>query len=149
MNAPFPTRTLAALVVLAAAASLPLASTASAEVIAIPGSDGTAAPTWSNIENDTYEQRAHFEAGAQRLSVHLDYEIGVLRSKRAGMTKDLGDWDIAMKDVDESRALLTSRISELRKANTPELWLAAKDRFGEAWRRSQLAVDKMNTTVTN
>jgi hypothetical protein len=65
------------------------------------------------------------------------------------MTKDLGDWDIAMKDVDESRALLSSRITELRKATTPDLWMAAKSRFGDAWKRSQLAVDKMNSTVTN
>ncbi|HEY1793608.1 MAG TPA: hypothetical protein VGG34_11870 [Opitutaceae bacterium] len=119
------------------------------EVVAIPGSDGTAAPTWSNIENDHYDQRAHFEAGADRLSAHLDYEIRVLRDHRAKMTRDLGDWDLAMKDVDESRDLLTSRITELKKATTPDLWDAAKGRFGDAWKRSQLAVDRMNRTVTD
>ena len=54
-----------------------------------------------------------------------------------------------MKDVDESRALLTSRIRELKKATTPEMWIDARDKVGEAWKRSQLAVDKMNTTVTS
>jgi hypothetical protein len=122
---------------------------AHAEVLAISGSDGTTNPAWTDIKNDTYAERAHFSAGANRLSHRLDEQIRLLRAKRAGMTTDLKDWDFAMKDVDESRALLTSRITELNKTNIPEAWADAKDKVGEAWQRSQLAVDKMNTTVTS
>jgi len=137
-----------ALAVLALFAAAPIPQ-ANAEVLAISGSDGTTNPGWTDIKNDTYDERAHFSNGANRLSARLDDQIRVLRAKRAGMTTDLKDWDIAMKDVDESRALLTSRITELNKTNIPEAWADAKDKVGEAWQRSQLAVDKMNTTVTS
>jgi hypothetical protein len=121
----------------------------SGDIVAISGSDGTTNPAWTDIKNDTYDLRAHFSAGANRLSSRLNEQIRVLRAKRALMTTDLKDWDLAMKEVDDSRSLLTSRITELNKTTTPEAWVDAKDKVGEAWQRSQLAVDKMNTTVTN
>jgi hypothetical protein len=120
-----------------------------AEVVAIAGSDGTASPAWTDIEADTYEQRAHFTAGADRLSARLDDQIRILKAKRAGMTQDVKDWDLAYKEVDDSRQLLTSRITEIKKVTTLEAWADAKDKVGEAWKRSQLAVDKMNATVTS
>jgi hypothetical protein len=54
-----------------------------------------------------------------------------------------------MKEVEDSRSVLISRTTEMVKVNTPEAWVAARDGIGEAWSRSQLAVDKMNTTVTS
>ena len=65
------------------------------------------------------------------------------------MTTDTKDWDFAMKEVDDSRSYLTSSMRELAKATTPETWSAAKDKVGEAWKRAQAAVDKMNATVTS
>ena len=103
---------------------------------------------WSDIKNDTYDQRGHFSSGLAQLSARLNGEIRELNAKRAAMTTDTKDWDFAMKDVRESRDLLTSRTTELGKANTPETWADAKDKVGEAWQRAQLAVDKMHTTVT-
>ncbi len=136
-------------VALAAASGAAFVTRASAEVVAIAGSDGTTAPTWVDIKNDAYEQRAHFAAGADRLSAWLDREIAMLKAKRAPMTTDTKDWDLAIKEVDESRSSLTSRITDLKNATTPDAWIAAKDWVGEAWKRSQLAVDKMNSTVTS
>jgi hypothetical protein len=120
-----------------------------AQVVTIPDSDGTTAPDWVAIKGDGYDQRGHFAAGAAHLSAKLDDQIRQLKAKRAGMTTDLKDWDFAMKEVDTERALLTSRITELSQATTPETWADAKDKFGEAWKASQLAVDKMHTTVTS
>jgi hypothetical protein len=121
----------------------------SAQVVTIAGSDGTAAPDWVAIKNDTYDQRGHFSAGAARLSAKLDEQMSQLKAKRAGMTTDLKDWDFAMKEVDSCRALLTSRMTEVNQATTPETWVDARDKFGDAWKASQLAVDKMRTTVTS
>jgi hypothetical protein len=127
-----------------------LATRASAaDVVAISGSDGTTSPAWTDIQNDTYDQRAHFASGVSQLSARLNEEIRQLKAKRAGMTTDLKDWDFAMKDVLDSRDLFTSRAMELSKTTTPEAWSDAKDKVGEAWKRSQLAVDKMNTTITS
>jgi hypothetical protein len=115
----------------------------------VDGVTQTAVHPWSDIKNDTYDQRAHFSAGAGRMLVKLDGEIGDLRAKRAAMTTDTKDWDFAMKDVDDSRALLVGRIENLAKADTPDTWSDAKDKIGDAWHRSQQAVDKMNTTRTS
>ena len=79
----------------------------------------------------------------------LDREIRELRAKRASMTTDTKDWDFLMKDVDDSRALLSGRIDDMAKATTPETWADAKDKIGDAWHRAQLAVDKMNTARTS
>jgi hypothetical protein len=134
---------------LIAAAAIGMVSRAPAQVIAVAASDGGTAAHWTEIKNDGYEQRAHFAAGAERLSARLDREIGLLKAKRAAMTKDTKDWDFAMKEVDDSRSYLTSSMSELAKATTPETWGAAKDKVGDAWKRAQAAVDKMNATVTS
>lgn len=134
---------------LAAVAAASLTAPARAEVIAIAGSDGNTSRTWSDIRNDTYPQRAHFTEGVNRLSAYLDHEISVLKAKRAGMTTDTKDWDFAMKEVLESRDYMTSRMDELAKAATEDTWNDAKQNVAEAWKRSQLAVDKMNTTITD
>jgi len=115
----------------------------------VPVPEATADQAWAELKDDTYDQRGHFTAGVNRLSGRLDEQIRVLRAKRAGMTADLKDWDFAMKDVDDARSMLTSRMTELSQANTPETWLAARDNIGDAWKRAEAAVDKMNTTVTS
>lgn len=104
---------------------------------------------WTDIKNDTYDQRAHFATGVAQLAARLNSYIRQLNAKRAGMTTDLKDWDFAMKDVMDSRDLLTSRATELGKTTTPEAWADAKAKIDEAWNRAQLAVDKMHTTVTD
>jgi hypothetical protein len=126
-----------------------IATRAGAEVVSAVAEEGTATPVWTDIQTDTYDQRAHFAAGINRLSAKLDDQIRVLKAKRAGMTTDLKDWDLAFKEVEESRSYLTSCMSDLAKTTTPETWADAKDKVGEAWKRSQIAVDKMNATVTN
>jgi hypothetical protein len=127
------------------AALAPLAARAAP----VDGVEDSAVHPWSEIKADTYEQRAHFAEGTGRMMAKLDREIGELRAKRATLTTDTKDWDFLMKDVDDSRALLSGRISDLAKANTPETWGDAKDKVGDAWSRAQQAVNKMNTARTS
>jgi len=115
----------------------------------VTASDDNGGATWKSIENDTYQQRDHFAAGARQLSARLDAQIQELKAKRATMSSDTKDWDLAMKAIDEARSLLTSRLTELAQKTTPEAWAAAKDNVGQAWLQSQQLVDKMNGTVTN
>ncbi len=149
MNTKFCSRRLAIALGMLASAAVGIASRAPAQVVAVTGSDGAAAAPWVEISNDNYGQRVHFAAGVERLSARLDRQISQLKAQRAGMTTDTKDWDFAMKEVEDSRSFLTSRMSELAQTTTPETWAAAKDKIGEAWKRSQLAVDKMNSTVTS
>jgi hypothetical protein len=120
-----------------------------ADVVTAVGQEGTATPVWTDIENDHYEQRDHFMAGINRLSARFDEQVRTLKAKRATMTTDTKDWDLAFKEVEDSRSYLTSMISDLTKMTTPETWSDQKDKVGEAWKRSQLAVDAMNKTVTS
>jgi hypothetical protein len=106
-------------------------------------------PLWDDIKSDTYDQRAHFAEGAKHMLARLDEEIGKLNAKRAGMTTDTKDWDFDMKEVNNCRTLLQSRITDLGQANTPETWADAKDKVGEAWRRALLALDKMKSARTS
>lgn len=115
----------------------------------VPVPEATADQAWAELKDDSYDQRGHFTSGVNKLSGRLDEQIRVLRAKRAGMTTDLKDWDFAMKDVDDARSMLTSRMTELSQANTPEAWVAARDNIGDAWKRAEAAVDKMNTTITS
>jgi hypothetical protein len=127
-------------------AALPFIGTRAVAVVAsAPASNNL----WTDIKDDTYETRAHFSAGVGRLSAKLDDQIRELKAKRAAMTTDTKDWDFAMKEVDDSRSMLTSTMDALAKATTPETWADAKEKIGVAWQRSQLAVDKMNSTRTS
>jgi hypothetical protein len=129
--------------------ALGAASRMRADVVTAVAQDGTATPVWTDIEGDHYEQRDHFMAGINRLSARFDEQIRTLKAKRATMTTDTKDWDLAFKEVEDSRSYLTSMISDLTKMTTPETWSDQKDKVGDAWKRSQLAVDAMNKTVTS
>jgi hypothetical protein len=118
---------------------------------ACAGVDGVDAETghyWSPFKDDTYDQRDAFSKGVAAMSARLNDQIGQLKAKRAAMTADTDEWDFSMKEVDASRALLTGTIAMLAKATTPETWQDAKTKIGEAWHRSQLAVNAMNATRT-
>jgi hypothetical protein len=111
--------------------------------------EAAAGAKWSDIKDDTYDQRAHFAAGVRRLTARINDEISQLNAKRALMTTDTKDWDFAMKDVMDSRDLFVSRATEISKTTTPEAWSDAKDKVGEAWHRARQALDKMHTTATS
>jgi hypothetical protein len=118
-------------------------------VAGVVGTEPSTAHLWSDIKGDTYDQRDHFAGGARLLSAKLDEQIQELRVKRAAMTTDTKEWDFAMKEVEDCRVLLVGRIGDLASASTPETWTDVKDKIGEAWKRSQLAIDKMNSTRTS
>ena len=127
--------------------ALPLVATRA--FAAIDAADPTTDHLWSPIKDDAYEQRAHFADGARKLLLRLDSQIGELRAKRAAMTTDTKDWDFAMKEVDDSRVMLAGSMNDLAQATTPDVWTDCRDKVGVAWRRSQAAVDKMNSTRTS
>jgi malate synthase len=114
----------------------------------VDGVDSETGHYWSPIKDDTYAQRDAFAKGVDALSLRLNQEMGQLKAKRAAMTADTDEWDFSMKEVDASRAQLTSAMVMLAKADTPDTWNDAKAKVGDAWHRAQLAVDAMNATRT-
>ncbi len=132
-------------------AAVAFADTPGPDAHAVAGVDGAQQPTdqlWADIKGDNYDQRVHFSKGVDRMLAKLDEQIRALKAKRAAMTTDTSDWDFNMKEVDDSRVLLTGTMSDLAQATTPETWADAKGKIGDAWKRSQIAVDKMNQTRT-
>jgi SMC interacting uncharacterized protein involved in chromosome segregation len=79
----------------------------------------------------------------------LDDEIRELNAKRATMKNDTRDWDFAMKELNNARADVQSKLSELSRAITPDLWTEARDRLGVAWDRAQTAVRNVKTSTTS
>jgi hypothetical protein len=104
--------------------------------------------TWSDMETLTFEQRSQFLADLSLLLNKLDAQIGSLNAKRATMTTDTKDWDIAMMDVTAARAYLAGLTSEVSQAS-PETWDQEKDRVGTAWQKAEDACDKVRTSTTS
>jgi hypothetical protein len=121
---------------------------------AIPGTATTSTPqvvvSWADIENDTYDQRAHFIAGYKQMEAKVDDQVKKLRAKRATMsgTTDTEDWDFAMKEEENARDDLRAIGNELNQA-TPENWSQERAKAGRAWVRTQDAYDKVKTSTTS
>jgi hypothetical protein len=114
----------------------------------VDGVEPTTGHFWTLIKDDTYGQRDAFSKGVDNMLARLNDQVAQLKAKRATMTADTDEWDFSMKEVDASRALLMGMMAMLAKATTPDTWADAKAKIGDAWQRSQLAVDAMNATRT-
>jgi hypothetical protein len=105
--------------------------------------------SWSAIRTLPYEKRADFNAVFVRMVGKLDEEIRALNAKRENMTNDTRDWDFAMKELNNARADVQSKHSELGRANTAETWADAKEKLGIAWDRAQVAVRNVRNSTTS
>lgn len=142
-------------------AAMPLApDVATTKTTVTPPAPTAAAPTapavtpapaaqWSDIENDTYDTRAHFFPGLNQLEARVDAQVTELTAIRAAMKSTINtkDWDFAMKEMEDARIYLKSTGEDLGKAN-PETWDQLKEKVGQAWARTQAAYDKVKTSTT-
>ena len=107
------------------------------------------AGSWDAIKDYTYEKRADFSAGVSRMAVSLDEQVRALKAKRATLSEaSVKDWDFAMKELEDARSDLRSKMSELSKASS-ETWTQAKDRAAEAWKRAQDAAARVKASTTS
>jgi hypothetical protein len=122
--------------------------TATVPVAAAPSPD-IASARWSDIQNCTYDMRAQFFAGLNRLEARVDAQVAVLTAQRAAMksTANTKEWDFAMKEMGDARSYLKSMGEELSKAS-PETWSQEKDKVGQAWVRTQAAFDNVKSSTT-
>lgn len=113
------------------------------------GTPVTEAGTWEVIKDYTYAQRAEFIATVGRMMDKVDEQIQQQNAKRDTLTESTAkDWDIAIKDLEEARSLVQSKVTELSKTK-PETWDAAKEQVGIAWQRVQNALDKVRASTTS
>lgn len=104
---------------------------------------------WQNIQYFTYEKRQDFTAVFSRMVSKLDVDIRALNEKRATMKNDTRDWDFAMKELNNARADVQSKLTDLSKVTTAEAWVEARDRLGVAWDRAGAAVQTVRTSTTS
>ncbi len=105
--------------------------------------------TWLQLKDLSYERRAEFNAGVDRLEMQVDAQIKELQAKRATISgSSVQAWDFAMKEMEDSRAFLRSAATEASKANE-ETWTDRRDKVGRAWERTQDAYDKVKASTTN
>jgi hypothetical protein len=122
-------------------------ATPSAPVAAAPDA---ASARWTDIKDTTFELRARFFTGFERLEARLDGQISELKAKRATMKGTTGtkEWDFAMKEMDNAHAYLSATGKELAQAG-PDSWDQVKDRVGQAWVRAQDAYKNVKSSTTN
>jgi hypothetical protein len=125
----------------------PPAQTQGITTVPVPG---PAVISWANMENDTFDQRAHFIALYQQMEAKVDDQVKKLQVKRATMTgtTDTQDWDFAMKEEENAHDYLRSIGDELSQA-TAENWNQERAKAGRAWTRTQDAYDKVKTSTTS
>jgi hypothetical protein len=118
--------------------------------VAASASPAATSTQWIDIKDCTYDMRAQFFAGLNRLEAKVDDQISELTAKRAAMKSptDTRDWDFAMKEMGNARSALKSLGEELNRA-TPETWAQEKDKVGQAWVRTQEAYDKVKSSTTS
>jgi hypothetical protein len=122
----------------------------SASILQATATSTPDAASWADIKDCTYDMRAQFFTGLDRLEARVDREIARLTDTRAAMksTANTADWDFAMKEMVDARSNLKSMDEELHKA-TPETWAQEKDKVGRAWVRTQEAYDKVKSSMTS
>jgi hypothetical protein len=99
--------------------------------------------TWDRIKDFTYEKRADFSAGIDRMSMDMDDKTASFRAKVAGAPDAASrDRDSAMKEYDEARADLRSKRTDLDNA-TADTWADAKAKTAESWKNTKAAYDKV------
>jgi hypothetical protein len=103
---------------------------------------------WTNIKDYSYAQRADFVAVFAKMVAKFDDDIRALNAKRATMTNDTKEWDFAMKELNNARADVQSKTTDLSKA-TPETWVEARDRLGAAWDRARNAYRAVTASTTS
>lgn len=104
---------------------------------------------WTNIKDYPYEKRADFNAVFLRMVARLDDDIRGLNAKRATMTNDTKEWDFAMKELNNARSDVQSKITEVGKASNSETWVEARDRLGVAWERARTAYRAVVSSTTS
>jgi hypothetical protein len=102
---------------------------------------------WTNIKDYPYEKRADFIAVFSRMVAKFDDKIRGLNARRATMTADTQEWDFAMKELNNARSDVQSKITDLTKT-TAETWSEARDRLGVAWDRANTAYDAVKNSTT-
>jgi hypothetical protein len=108
----------------------------------------TPSPSWADIKDLTYAQRAVFSAGLAHIEGRLDAQISVLNAKRAMMTTDTKDWDFNMKEVNEARSYLAGLNEEVANAG-PDTWTQEKEKVELALKRAQDACEKVKMSTTS
>jgi len=125
----------------------------------MPLAPGTPSPTagdpvvtvasWETIKDYAYPQHPDFVTVVGIMLEKVDAEILEQKAIRDTLTESAAkDWDIAIKDLEEARSLVQSRVTELGKAK-PEMWEDAKEQVGIAWQRVQNALDKVRASTTS
>lgn len=133
----------------------PVTKPAPSAEVPIPA-DPAPAPTekltpWSALQNLPFEQRELLISGLKPLIAKVSGQITDLQAKREVMVAkkmNTGDWDFAMKEMNNAFAYLSGMAEDLGNAQA-DSWDHHKQLFGLAWVRTQAAFAKVKASTTN
>jgi DNA repair exonuclease SbcCD ATPase subunit len=105
--------------------------------------------TWDSIKDYSYDKRADFSASINRMAGQLDDKTSELKAKFAAEPSAAAkDRESAIKEYDEARADLKSKLSDLDKA-TSDTWADAKANVAEAWKHVRAAYEKVKADAAS
>jgi hypothetical protein len=109
----------------------------------------TATDSWDSIKDYTYEKRADFAAGLDRMEASSDAEISALNAKMKGLPDAAAKTrDSANKEFTDASAQLKTSLADVR-ASTADTWAAAKDKAAQGWQRVHAAYDALKASPTS
>src|ERR1700722_3527243 len=92
---------------------------------------------WDRIKDFTFDRRADFSAGIDRMSKDMDDRTATFRARVAGAPDAASkDRDGAMKEFDDARADLKSKRTDLDNA-TADTWADAKAKTSESLKKTK------------
>jgi UDP-N-acetylglucosamine enolpyruvyl transferase len=108
----------------------------------------TASDSWNSIKDYTYEKRADFASGLDRMAAANDTDVRAMNAKMKGLPDDAAKArDSANREFADASAQLKTSLADLR-ASTADTWAAAKDKAAQGWQRVNAAYEALKATPT-
>ncbi len=118
-------------------------STADATKKLADDASAAAASTWDSIKDATYDQRASFSAGIEKMASSIDRNVDQWSDKASTLPEaSRKAWNSGLEELKDARAELGDKLDNLGDA-TASTWGDAKDGVQKAWDRVQRAYNDL------
>ncbi len=108
-----------------------------------------AVDSWDAVKDFTFEKRAEFSAGLDRMAAKHDAEVAAANAKVKGLPETAAkERDHANKEFADARANLKAALADVGNA-TADTWAATKEKSAQAWQRLHAAYAKLIATPTS
>ncbi|MGH8019059.1 MAG: hypothetical protein ACREIA_12345 [Opitutaceae bacterium] len=106
-----------------------------------------AASTWNSIKDATYDERASFRSGVDKMAASIDRNVDQWSDKASTLPAASRDaWNEGLAELKDARSELSDKLDNLGDA-TAATWDDAKDGVQQAWDRVQRAYNDLKARM--